>query len=110
MVIQVLVALLLGIGDFSVPSPILHDSLGSENSLFVVVMTVDALRVFHQVAVFDVPPPITITDTGNIPGGVADGTGYELADFYGFWHIDLLSNEKWATCRDDRPPLIRIMS
>ena len=29
---------------------------------------------------------ITITDTWNVPGGVVNGTGYELAKFYGFWH------------------------
>jgi len=52
----------------------------------------------------DVPPLISITNTENVPGSAADGTGYELAKFYGFWHEGLLSNAKRATCLDDRTP------
>ena len=87
---QVHVALFLGIGELGGPSPILHESLGSENGVFIVVMTVDALRVFYQVGIFDVPPSITITDTRNIPGSVVDCASDELADLYRFWHGGLL--------------------
>jgi hypothetical protein len=67
-------------------------------------MTVDAGRIFDQVWVVDISPPITITDTGNIPGGVVDGTGYELAELYRFKHRRSPKNAKRATCRDDKPP------
>jgi hypothetical protein len=86
LIIQVLVALLLCVGNFGIPSALLHYSLGSKNGVFVVIVTVDAVRVFDQLAVFDVPPPITVLDFGNVPGGVIYGTGYELAEFYGSWH------------------------
>ena len=35
--------------------------------------------ILDQVGIVDIPPAITITYSGNIPGSVADGTGYELA-------------------------------
>jgi hypothetical protein len=54
-------------------------SLGPENGFFKAIMTVDAGRIFDQMGIIDIPPPITITDPGNIPGGMFDGTGYELA-------------------------------
>ena len=104
LIIQVFVALLLCVSDLGIPATLLHNLLGSENGVFVVIVTVDAVRVFDQLAVFDVPPAISITDAGDVPGGVVDCTGYELAEFYGFWHEGLLSNAKKATCRGDRSP------
>jgi hypothetical protein len=51
------------------------------------VMTVDSGGIFNQVRIIDIPPPpITITDSGNAPGGVADGTGNKLAKLYRFKH------------------------
>jgi hypothetical protein len=76
---QMLMALFLGIGNLGVPSPFLHDFPGPENGILIAVMTVDSVGIFDQVGIFDIPPPITITDTRNIPGGVVNGTGYELA-------------------------------
>jgi hypothetical protein len=98
---QMLMALFLGIGNLGVPSLFLHDFPGPENGIFKMVMTVDVAWIFNQVGIIDIPPPITITDTRDVPGGVADGTGYELAEFYGFWHDGLLSNAKKATCLGD---------
>ena len=104
---HVLVALLLGVGEFGVPSTLFHDLLDSENGVFVVVMTVDAVQVFHQVTVFDVPPAIPITDFRDVPCGVANGAGDELADFYRSWHGGLLwVGLKKATCRNDKPPWV----
>jgi hypothetical protein len=86
LVIQVLMALFLGIGNLGIPATLLHDFLSPENGIFKVVIAVNVGRIFNQVGVFNVPPAITITNTGNVPGGVADGTGYELAEFYGLKH------------------------
>jgi hypothetical protein len=94
LVSQMLVALFLGVGDLGIPTTFLHYSLGSEDGFLKAIMTVDTGGIFYQVAVFDVPPPITITDTRNVPGGVVDCTGYKLAEFYGFWHDGLLSTQK----------------
>ena len=78
---QMFMALFLGIGNLRFPSSLLHDLLSSKDSVFETVMTVEAVGIFEQVGVFDVPPSImiTITDTGDVPGGVANSTDYELA-------------------------------
>jgi len=83
---QVLMALFLGIGNLGIPATLLHDFLGPENGIFKMVIAVNVGRIFNQVGVFNDPPAITITNTGNVPGGVADGTGYELAELYGLQH------------------------
>jgi hypothetical protein len=51
-----------------------------ENGILKKVMTVEMGGIFDQVGIVDVPPSITITitDTRDVPGGVANGTGYEL--------------------------------
>ena len=67
---QIIVTLFLGIGYLSFPSSFLHDFPGPENGFFKAIMTVDTGRVFDQVWIADIPPPTTITDTWNIPGGV----------------------------------------
>jgi hypothetical protein len=75
-----LVTLFLCLGNLRFPSPILHDVPGSKNGVFVMVVSIDASGIFNQVVIFYVPPmPIAVTDSRNIPGGVANGTGYELA-------------------------------
>ena len=76
---QVLVALLLGIGNLGIPATFLHDFPGPVNRILIAVITVDLAGVFNKVGVFNVSPSITITNSGNGPGGVANGTGYELA-------------------------------
>ena len=86
---QVLMALFLGIDNLRVPSPFLHDFPGPENGIFKMVITVDVAWIFNQVSVFNVPPLVSITDTGNVPRSVVDGTGYELAEFYGSLHDGL---------------------
>jgi hypothetical protein len=42
-------------------------------------MTVKTGRVLDQVWVVDISPVATVTDSENVPGGVANGTRYELA-------------------------------
>ena len=103
---QVLVALFLGIGYLVAPSTLFHDFPGPENGILKMVMPVDAGGILDHVWVVDITPVATVTDTGNIPGGVANGTGYELAEFNGFWHSGLLWiwTQKKATCRNDKPP------
>lgn len=87
---QMLVALLLGIGDLRIPSTFLHDSFGAENGFLITIMAVDVGGIFDQVAVFDVSPSVTVTNLGNVPGGVVDGAGDELAELYELWHVGLL--------------------
>jgi len=86
LVIQVLMALLFSVTYFSIPSALLHYSLGTKDCVFVMVIAIDAVWVFHQVAVLDISPAISIADFWDVPGGMIDGTGYELAYLNGFWH------------------------
>ncbi|VTR71513.1 hypothetical protein DESC_970004 [Desulfosarcina cetonica] len=87
-VIQVLVARLLVVRNPSDPATLFHDPLGSENGVFIIVVPVEMRSVLDQMSVFDVPPAITITstDSGNVPGGMADRLGHELTNFHGLWH------------------------
>ena len=82
--------LFLGIGNLGIPPTFLHDFPGPENGVFKVIMTIETGGIFDQVWIVDISPPITITNTGYVPGGVVDGTGYELAELNGFWHNGLL--------------------
>ncbi len=76
LIIQVLVARLLGVGNFSLPSLLFQECFKAENGIFVMVVPVDVLEIFDQVDVFDVPPAVTVTDMGNVPGGgVSSGNG-----------------------------------
>lgn len=69
-------ARLLGVGNFSLPSLLFQEGFKAENGVFVMVVPVDVLEIFDQVDVFDVPPAVTVTDTGNVPGGgVSSGNG-----------------------------------
>ena len=88
LIIQVLVALFLTVGNLRVPTTFLHNPFGPENGILKMVMTVEVGGIFNQVGVIDITPPapVSITDARNIPGGVADGTGYELAELYGLGH------------------------
>jgi hypothetical protein len=68
---QMFVAQFLSVGEFGIPSTFLHDSLGPENSVLVMVMPVDSGGIFNQVRIVDIPPPpITVPDSWNAPGGV----------------------------------------
>ena len=80
LVYQVLVALFLGVGNFRFPSTSLHDSLGSENGVFVLVVTIDMILVHDQMGIFDIPPAVSITDVWNVPRRMVDGTGNELTN------------------------------
>jgi hypothetical protein len=77
---QMLVALFLGIGNLRLPTPFLHDFPCSKDGILKKVMTVEMGGIFDQVGIVDVPPSITITITytRDVPGGMANGTGYEL--------------------------------
>jgi hypothetical protein len=102
LIIQVLVALLLDVGDFGNPAALFHNPLGPENGVFAVVMPVDAVGIFDKVDVFDDPPAVTVTDMGNVPcGGVS--SGYGLTQFNCFAHVASLKRKK-ATCQNDRSP------
>jgi hypothetical protein len=70
-------------GNFSPPSFLFQECFKAENGIFVMVVPIDAVGVFDQLSIVDVPPPIAITDTGNVPGGVIDGTGDEMTNIHG---------------------------
>jgi hypothetical protein len=83
---QMLMTPFLGIGDFGFPATSLHDLLGSENGILKMILTVDVGGIFNQMGVGDDPPVVTIAYTGDVPGSVVHGTGYELTKFYGSRH------------------------
>ena len=78
-------ARLLGVGDFGNPATLFHNPLGQENGIFVMIVPIDTVLVFDQLSIVDVPPPIAITDMGNVPGG-GISSGYGLTQFYYFAH------------------------
>jgi hypothetical protein len=80
LVIQVFVALLLLVRDFCQPSFLLQEPFNTKNRILKMVITVDPVGIFNQVWVIDVPPLITISDAGNIPGGMVNGSGNKLAE------------------------------
>ena len=80
-VIQVLVARLLIVRNIGSPATLFHNPLSTKNGVLVMVVSVDAVLVLDQMSVFDIPLAVTITDSGNVPGGIADRTGFELTDF-----------------------------
>jgi hypothetical protein len=93
LIIQVLVARLLDVGDFGNPAAPFHNPLGPENGVFAVVVPVDVVGIFDQVNVFDDPPPVTITDMGNVPcGGVS--SGYGLTQFNCLGHRTSFERKK----------------
>ena len=104
LVIQVLVALLLGVGNFGTPSAFLHNLFGSENGVFVMVVSIEMGLVLDQMGIVDVSPLISITNAWYVPGGVTYGTGYELAEFYGFWHDGGPFKRMKAPTYKDRSP------
>ena len=69
LIIQVLVARLLDVGDFSLPSLLFQECFKAENGIFVMVVPVDVLEIFDQLSIVDVPPAVTFMDMGNVPGG-----------------------------------------
>jgi len=102
LIIQVLVALMAGFGDFGNPATLFHNPLGTENGVFAVVVSVDVMGIFDKVDVFDVPPAVTVTDTGDGPcGGIS--SGYGLTQFNCLGHR---TNAKRAICQNDRPPSV----
>lgn len=86
LVIKVLVTLFLRVGDLGILSTLLHYSFGPGNSFFVMVVSIEMGLDLDQMGIVDVSPAISITDAGDVPSGVVDCTGDELAEFYGFWH------------------------
>jgi hypothetical protein len=69
-----------------------------------VVVPIDAVLVFDHLSIVEIPPPITITDMGNVPNGRVS-SGYGLTQFYYLAH-DASLNAKRATCQNDRPPSV----
>ena len=102
---QVFMALLFHVGNIGIPATFLHNPFGTENGILIAVMTIEIVVILDKVSVFNVSPPITISNVRNVPGSVIDGSGYELTELHGFWHKNLLSNAERATCLKDRPPL-----
>ena len=80
LIIQMLVARLLGVGNFSLPPLLFQECFKAENGIFIKVVPVDMVGIFDQVDVFDVPPHIAITDMGNVPGGRVS-SGHSLTQF-----------------------------
>ena len=74
------------VGNFSPPSFLFQERFKAKNGDFIIVVPIDTVGVFDQLSIVDVPPPIAITDTGNVPGGVIDGSGDELTNLHGLWH------------------------
>jgi hypothetical protein len=74
---KMLMTRFLGIGNLSFPSTFLHDFLGPKYGFFKAIMTVKTGRVFDQVWIVDIPPAI-------VPRCVVNGTGYKMAELYGF--------------------------
>lgn len=87
LIIQVLVALFLFIGDLSVPSTFFHNLLGTEKCILVVVVSVDPVLILDQMAVFDVLPATTIPDARDVPGSVVNqhGLGYSQSEIVRLW-------------------------
>ena len=96
--------LLFHVGNISIPATFLHNPFGTENGILIAVMTIEIVVILDKVSVFNVPPPITISNVRNVPGGMINSSGYELAELHGFWHRDLLINAERATCLKDRSP------
>jgi hypothetical protein len=68
------------------------------------VVPIDTVSVFDQLSIVDVPPPIAITDTGNVPGGGVS-SGYGLTQFY---YLARLHNAKGRPAKmTDRPQLMK---
>jgi hypothetical protein len=99
------VARLLDVGDFGNPATLFHNPLGTENGVFAVVVPVDVVGIFDQVDVFDDPPTITITDTGNVPGGGVS-SGYGLTQFYYLAHGASLNEKERPAKMTDRSQLM----
>ena len=97
--------LLFHVGNIGIPAAFLHNSFGTENGILIAVMTIEILVILDKVSVFNVPPPITISNVKNVPGGMINSSGYKLTELHGFLHKDLLSNAERATCLEDIPPL-----
>jgi hypothetical protein len=66
-------------GNLRLPSPFLHYFPGPKNGIFEKVMTVDVVWIFDQLEIIDILPPATVQDAEDVPGGVVNGTDYELA-------------------------------
>jgi hypothetical protein len=97
-----LMARLLDVGDFGNPAALFHNPLGPENGVFAEVMPVDVLGIFDQVNVFDDTPTITVTNTGDGPGGIVDASGYGLTQFYHLAHGGSLKRKKRSAKMTDR--------
>jgi hypothetical protein len=101
LVIQVLMALILGVGDFGIPSTFLHDFPGTKIGILRLVMAIHMKMIYHQVRIFDVPQSVSITDTWNGPSSVVDASGYGLTQFNCFVH-DASFERKKAPANKDR--------
>ena len=78
LVVQVFMTLLFHVGNIGIPAAFLHNSFGTENGILISVMTIEILVILDKVSVFNVPPPITISNIGYVPGGMINSSGYEL--------------------------------
>jgi len=104
LIMQVLMARLLDVGDFGSPAVLFHNPLGTENGIFVMVVPVDVVGIFDKVDISDDPPAVTVADTGNVPGGGVS-SGYCLTQFNCLGHGPSFGRKR-AICQNDRPPSI----
>jgi len=75
LVIQVFMALLFHVGNIGIPAAFLHYLFGTENGILIAVMTIEIVVILDKVSVFNVPPPIPISNVRNVPSSMIDGSG-----------------------------------
>ena len=80
LVMQVFMTLLFHVGNIGIPATFLHNPFGTENGILITVMTIEIILILDKVSVFNVPPPITISNVRNVPSGMIEGSQYELAE------------------------------
>jgi len=99
-----LMALLLLVGDFRLPSFLFQKCFNTENGILVMVMSIDIVSVHDKAGISDIPPLISISDTWDVPCCMAYGSGDKLTKLKGLWHRMTSFQRKKATCHDDRSP------
>ena len=109
LVIQMFVAPFLLSNDFSMPPKLFHNPLGLENGVLITVMANRMEMIGHQMWIIDIPPVVSITDTGNVPSGVVNCSGNRLTQLYCFVHSASCERKKRATCRNDKPPSYEVI-
>jgi hypothetical protein len=82
LVIQVLMTWLFGIENFRFPASFFHNPFYAEDSLLVMVVRVKVVKIFNQVSVFNVAPPVSFPDTWYVPSGPEPDYYHKLIKLY----------------------------